>query len=100
MKVFGGNIIGQRDDAVESVKEHVELHAETVGMERIETWEYPIGAIREAVTNAICHRDYELSSNVQVRIFGDRIEIWGCGPLPEPLKLEYLKREHPSILSS
>jgi len=98
MKVFSGNIINQRDDAVEFVKEHIKLHAKIVGTERIEKWEYPIEAIREAVTNAICHRDYEISSNVQVRIFDDRIEIWGCGPLPNPLRVEDLKKKHDSIL--
>jgi len=98
MKVFGGNIIDQREDAVEFVKEHIKLHAKIVGLERIETWEYPIEAIREAVTNAICHRNYETASNVQIRIFDDRIEVWGCGPLPEPLTPEDLKREHKSVL--
>ena len=98
MKVFGGNMIDQREDAVEFVKEHIKLHAKIVGLERIETWEYPIDAIREAITNAICHRDYEISANVQVRIFDDRIEIWGCGHLPEPLTVEDLKQRHRSIL--
>jgi ATP-dependent DNA helicase RecG len=98
MKVFGGNIIDQREDAVEFVKEHIKLHAKIVGMERVERWEYPIDAIREAITNAICHRDYEISANVQVRIFDDRIEIWGCGHLPEPLTVEDLKQRHMSIL--
>jgi ATP-dependent DNA helicase RecG len=98
MKVFGGNIIDQRENAVEFVKEHIRLHAKIVGMERVETWEYPIEAIREAITNAICHREYEMSANVQVRIFDDRIEVWGCGPLPEPLTVEALKGEHKSIL--
>jgi len=98
MKVFGGNIIDQREDVVEFVKEHIKLHAKIVGMERIETWEYPIDAIREAITNAICHRDYEISANVQVRIFDDRIEIWGCGHLPDPLTVEDLKQRHISIL--
>lgn len=98
MKVFGGNIIDQREDAIEFVKEHIKLHAKIVGLERIETWEYPIDAIREAITNAICHRDYETSANVQVRIFDDRIEVWGCGPLPEPLTVEDLKQRHRSIL--
>jgi len=79
MKVFGGNIIDQRENAVEFVKEHIKLHARITGMERVETWEYPMEAIREAITNAVCHRNYEESSNVQVRIFDDRIEIWGCG---------------------
>ena len=98
MKVFGGNIINQREDAVEFVKEHIRLQAEIVGTERSETWEYPLEAIRESITNAICHRDYEFSSNVQIRIFDDRVEIWGCGSLPEPLTVEALKGEHKSIL--
>lgn len=98
MKVFGGNIIDQREDAVEFVKEHIKLHAKIVGVERIETWEYPIEAIREAVSNAICHRNYETASNVQIRVFDDRIEVWGCGLLPEPLTPEKLKRQHKSIL--
>ncbi len=98
MKVFGGNVIDQRDDAVEFVKEHIRLHAKIVDVERVETWEYPIEAVREAITNAICHRGYELASNVQVRIFDDRIEVWGCGPLPKPLTLDNLKKKHDSVL--
>jgi ATP-dependent DNA helicase RecG len=98
MKVFGKSIIDQREDAIEFVKEHIALHAKIVETERVETWEYPIEAIREAITNAICHRDYQMSSNVQVRIFDDRIEIWGCGSLPEPLTLNDLKIKHESVL--
>jgi ATP-dependent DNA helicase RecG len=98
MKVFKGNIIDQREDALEFVKEHIKLQAKIVGTERVERWEYPIEAIREAISNAICHRDYKIKSNVQVRIFDDRIEIWGCGLLPEPLTPEDLKKKHRSIL--
>jgi len=65
---------------------------------RVERCEYPIEAIREAVTNAICHRNYKISSNVQIRVFDDRIEIWGCGPLPEPLTVEDLRKKHDSVL--
>lgn len=98
MKVFGGDIIAQRDDALEFVKEHIRLHAQIIGTERVERWEYPIEAIREAITNAICHRDYEIASNVQIRIFDDRVEVWGCGQLPEPLIPGDLRSEHKSIL--
>ena len=66
--LFGRDIIGQRDDALEFVKEHVRLHAQIRGTERVERWEYPIEAIREAITNAICHRDYEIASNTQIEI--------------------------------
>ncbi len=98
MKVFGGSVIEQRDDVVEFVKEHIKLHAKIIDVERVEEWEYPIEAIREAVTNALCHRDYEIASNVQVRVFDDRIEVWGCGLLPKPLTINDLKKKHDSVL--
>lgn len=97
MKIFGKNIIDQRENALEFVKEHIKLHAEIKGTERVEKWEYPIEAIREAITNAICHRDYKSTANVQVRIFDDRIEIWNPGKLLNGLTVEKLKEKHESI---
>ena len=96
MKVFGRNILDQRDDVVEFIKEHIKLHAKIVEMERAEKWEYPIEAIREAVTNAICHRDYSSTSNAQVRILDDRIEVWNPGNLPSGWTVENLKKKHES----
>lgn len=55
-------------------------------------------ALREAITNAICHRNYKISSNVQIRIFDDRVEVWGYGSLPKPLTIEDLKKKHDSVL--
>jgi ATP-dependent DNA helicase RecG len=98
MKVFNNDIISQREDALEFVKEHIKLRAEIKGTERIEKWEYPIEAIREAITNAICHRDYEIAGHIQIRIFDDRLEVWGCGPLPEPLTPADLATKHKSVL--
>ena len=99
MKVFGGNIIDQVDKSLSFVLEHVPMKVYLAGKpEREEKYEYPPDAIREAIINAVCHRDYEEASNVQIRIFDDRIEIWGCGPLPKPLTIESLKKKHKSIL--
>ncbi|UTB32315.1 MAG: helix-turn-helix domain-containing protein [Methanobacterium sp. ERen5] len=97
MHNFEGNIIDQRNDALRFAEKYIKRSAKIVGTERLEIFDYPIEAIREALTNALCHRDYRISSNVQLRIFDDRIEIWGCGPLPQPLKIEDLKVEHESI---
>ena len=58
--------------------------------------EYPAEAIREAVANSICHRDYAMSGTVQVRIYDDRLEVWNPGMLPPELAVEALYREHPS----
>ncbi len=98
MKVFNRDIFAQRTDSLNFVKEHILMEAEIKGTERVERWEYPIEAVREAITNAICHRDFRIASSVQVRIFDDRLEVWGCGRLPEPLTVEDLKKKHRSIL--
>src|SRR5579871_1214498 len=58
--------------------------------------EYPDAAVREAVTNAICHRDYTGAGTVQVRIYDDRLEVWNPGALPWDLSIEQLYVEHVS----
>ena len=50
--------------------------------QREELWEYPLEAVREAVTNAICHRDYSSPAQTQIKIFDDRLVIWNPGGLP------------------
>lgn len=99
MKVFGGDIMGQVDKSMNFALEHIPMKVYLAGRpEREEKYEYPPDAIREAIINAICHRDYEEASNVQIRIFDDRTEVWGCGRLLEPLTPEDLKKKHRSIL--
>lgn len=66
-------------------------------VQREEKYEYPPDAIREAIINAIVHRDYESPSKVQVRIFDNRIEVWSPGLLPKEITIEDLKKEHRSI---
>lgn len=72
------------------------LRAEIRDFERVEKWEYPLSAVREAVTNAVCHRDYTSTANVQLSVFDDRLEVWNPGGLPENLTVDDLRRSHPS----
>ncbi len=60
-------------------------------------WEFPLDALREAVINAVCHRDYLSSSLSQVRVYDDKVVVWNPGKLPEPLDPEKLKSVHESI---
>ncbi|HEY0133566.1 MAG TPA: ATP-binding protein [Nannocystis sp.] len=52
--------------------------------------EYPEVAVREALLNALLHRDYRLSGRVSLRIFNDRLEVWSPGGLALPLSLDEL----------
>ncbi|MBU0712568.1 DeoR family transcriptional regulator, partial [bacterium] len=97
LRIVEGNIIDQVGEAEKFVLSHIKMAAKIVGFERLEVWEYPINALREAIVNAICHRDYAYSSDITIGIFDDRIEISNPGTLPEPLTPEDLKRKHKSI---
>lgn len=97
MKVLRGNVIEQIDDAEKFVMNHIRLEAEIKGFKRKERWEYPLSAVREAITNAVCHRDYFSTANVHVSVFDDRLEVWNPGGLPPELTIEDLKKPHKSI---
>jgi ATP-dependent DNA helicase RecG len=50
--------------------------------------EYDLAAVREAVANAVAHRDYSANEPIQIRLFDDRLEIQSPGPLPSELTIE------------
>ncbi|MHB9038912.1 MAG: ATP-binding protein, partial [Armatimonadota bacterium] len=65
--------------------------------ERIDDPLYPPAALREAVANALCHRDYSLSGgSVSIAIFDDRLEISSSGILPFDLTTDDLTKPHAS----
>ncbi|CAD6492144.1 MAG: Putative DNA-binding domain protein [Candidatus Argoarchaeum ethanivorans] len=97
LKTVEGNIIDQVEKAENFVLLHIKKAAKIVGFERQEVWEYPLNALREAIVNAICHRDYACSSDITIGVFDDRVEISNPGTLPEPLTPEDLKKQHKSI---
>jgi ATP-dependent DNA helicase RecG len=65
------------------------------GIERMEPLEYPEAALREAILNAIIHKDYS-STFIFLRVYDDRLHIWNPGSLPEELSIEKLKQDHSS----
>ncbi|MBC7870784.1 MAG: putative DNA binding domain-containing protein [Chitinophagaceae bacterium] len=65
------------------------------GLEREETYEYPPFAVREAIVNAVCHRDYRLKGRrVEIRMYSDRLEVISPGGLPGFITVENIKDEH------
>jgi len=98
MKVIGGSIVAQIDQTEIFIRDNIAKAAwmPKEKFEREESWEYPPDAFREAVINAVCHRDYQSSGNVQVSIFTNSLEILNPGLLPSTLTIESLKRRHSS----
>lgn len=78
-----GNLAALVNQALAFVREQVDgrgLSSLSDGAE-----EYPEAAIREAVVNALVHRDFRRAGRVAVRLFADRIEVWSPGGLPDGL---------------
>ena len=66
------------------------------GVQRKETFPVPVGALREAVLNAIVHKDYSSGIPVQISVYEDKLIIWNEGELPENWTVAKLKVKHPS----
>jgi len=67
------------------------------GIHRVETYEYPKEAVREAVLNALAHKDYSIGAPIQISVYDDKLMIWNYGKLPENWTIEKLKHKHSSI---
>ncbi len=65
-----------------------------VGITREEVHEYPVAVVREAIVNAVAHRDYSIrGEGIRLLMFGDRLEIYSPGRLPGHVTLENLLEE-------
>lgn len=59
---------------------------------------YAPRALREALVNALVHRDYAAySGGAKISVYPDRIEFWNSGNLPKEISLSDLRGEHPSV---
>lgn len=66
------------------------------GVQRIER--YPVSelAFREALTNAVVHKDYSLGFDIQISVYNDRLMIWNAGDLPPHWDIQTLLQKHSS----
>jgi ATP-dependent DNA helicase RecG len=66
------------------------------GLSRIETYEYPKDALREALLNAVTHKEYPGGAPIQIRVYSDKLMIWNEGQLPENWTIKTLLQSHSS----
>jgi ATP-dependent DNA helicase RecG len=73
------------DEAERFIRRNTRTAMKVVEFESVQVSEYPYDAIREALVNAMAHRDYHHSSGIQVNIFDDRLEVMSPGEALIPL---------------
>ena len=93
------NIIEQIDESMDFIHKNINVKFIMTGRpEREQVWDYPLEALREAIINAVCHRDYTILSNIEVRIYDDKLIVWSPGGLPSGITLDELYSPHSSKL--
>lgn len=91
-KEFSGSLFKQLADIIEYINLINKVHATFKGLQRIDSYDYPPVAIREALLNAIVHRDYSLSGSTFVNIYDDKMEFLSLGGLVYGLNVQAIKQ--------
>ena len=92
-----GSILEQIDKIVELVYlKYMRAKITYEGMQRIERYFVPEEALREALLNALCHKEYQSGVPIQISVYKDKLYIASCGCLPENWTLENLMSKHAS----
>ena len=92
-----GNLFEQVEKTIELLfTKYIKAMISYEGIYRIETFEYPKEAVREALLNAVSHKDYASGYPIQISVYPDKLMIWNEGTLPENWTVERLLTKHPS----
>jgi ATP-dependent DNA helicase RecG len=94
-----GNLFQQFEETINVLKQFISVRYEITDLQRVDVWDYPIPALREAVLNALIHRDYfNIANFILIKVYDDRIWFSNPGGLPEGISIEELKKPHSSFL--
>lgn len=88
---FEGSLLEQFDGIMRFINGHNTKQSLIEGIERKDITAYPIVAVREAVLNALVHRDYSIQGTILISIYPDRLTISSPGGLNEIYSIEDLK---------
>ncbi len=86
-KEFEGTLFDMLEKSMEFLQNHLHLKATIDGLQRTESYEIPLGALREVILNAIIHRDYTRNSDIKIAIYDDIVEVISIGGLVNGLTI-------------
>lgn len=89
-KEFKGSVLKQVNDVFEYLELFNKTKGKIVGLERIDTKDYPEYALRESLLNAIIHRDYNYNGSILISLYDDHFEITSLGGIVKGLSLKDL----------
>ncbi|MDO4938185.1 MAG: ATP-binding protein [Sutterellaceae bacterium] len=92
-----GSVLEQATEALKFLNFYNATRSVIGEIKRIDTRNYPPQALREAVVNAIVHRDYALSGDILIYVFEDRIEIVSPGSVPNGFAFEEMEKGYSSL---
>ena len=93
-KDFSDGILADIENAMGFVERNTRTAYRIEGLQRTDVPEYPTNALREAITNAVMHRDWFLEgANVFIEIYANRIEVVSPGGLPKGMPAAELGRK-------
>ena len=100
-QICRGTLFEMIDQATAFVMTRVDLavgtRAEGTTAQAPTEFELPPDAVKEAIVNAVAHRDYTSNGSVQVMLFRNRLEVWNPGQLPYGLTVSKLTEPHKSL---
>ena len=95
--VISGDLFTQVDKTMEVLLfKYLKAGISYDGIYRVESYPMPEPALREALLNAVVHRDYAVPAPIQIRVHDDRLRIYNPGSLPVDWTVEKLLGPHPS----
>ena len=95
--VIEGNLFSQVDKTIELVfSKYLKAWISYEGIQRVETFPLSQIAFREALINAVVHKDYARGSAIQISIYEDKLLLWNAGDLPLHWDIQTLLSKHSS----
>ena len=91
---YSGSVEG---GVIESALDFVRRHTDVTawideGGRRQERWDYPLDTVREAIVNAVAHRDYTITvTDIELALYRDRLEVISPGRLPNTVTVERMR---------